>query len=930
MNANVGKFFFDVCRYPAQIILTFESENLELYYHRMTLHEAIEQILFEAKQPLSYSEIADRINDTELYTKSDNSKITANQISARVKKYQGIFSVDVSGVTVQNIDLRPYKDLHGALNKLCINYGLDLETSAILNAVILFSAYNGPRIGFDPDRDFKRNLVDLFREIDHRISEYFQSTSYVMDRLESRLTERISGELYHLLDRFHYNDFIKPSETDFSEFFNIIVNEYTVKDRFRGGAHSTPKIISHLMVSLGGCRDHPIVFDPFAGKSGLIHEFSKLCRPREIIASDINETAGYIGTLNILSAGPSQIRYRIGDSFECWPHQLNADVVISAPPVNLKTNDYHYENWQSIHSDDCAINAIQLALYHVHSHGKLILLIPESFLISRKNDARAMREYLTERNYLRGAILLPKDSLRPLTAINMAVIVIDKSLPEDDEIFLADLSNYSSNDLAIIDEISRSFLKHRDLRGLASWQRRSQIDTYNYEINIRKHLLVEPGGADYIYLGEVVEEVTTGTYVETDNLNPSNGLPYIEVKDLNDTNGIYKLVKENLKTFVSDSELIKGKRKLTTENSILISKIGNKLKPTLVDTQVDGLYSSNIICLKPNENIVPAYLITQLQSDYVKAQVEAIRRYSGIPSFSLYELKNIRIKIIPIEEQHQLVSDIYSQQVLTLEKDTLRSSDDILYNVISRIKHEMNQPISSLGIDLQVLLSYLQKKSADRAPVSMLDLTVSPLEGQMELDTNVTKLSNVLDRMTKCVADTQQTLKKAEETLNIRTDALKLQMVDIKDLLEQDIIPLYGNANCVIILKGGSHPIKADKYQLKLLFKNLFDNALKHGFVESKPRNENIISVQIAKAKGEDMIEILVMNNGRKFPEGFKTSIFETKGITSSRDNGSGFGGYHIRRIIENHKGQFQIVPSDQLLYTNFKVQFKIYLPLSN
>ena len=58
-------------------------------------------------------------------------------------------------------------------------------------------------------------------------------------------------------------------------------------------------------------------------------------------------------------------------------------------------------------------------------------------------------------------------------------------------------------------------------------------------------------------------------------------------------------------------------------------------------------------------------------------------------------------------------------------------------------------------------------------------------------------------------------------------------------------------------------------------------------------------------------------------------TLFETKGVTTDRNNGSGFGGYHIKKIIENHKGEFQIANDEEVQLAEFKVRFKICLPLS-
>lgn len=60
----------------------------------MTLHEAIYDVIRECGTPLSFTEIAKRINSDKLYCRKDGQPVPASQISARVKNYPDMFSVN--------------------------------------------------------------------------------------------------------------------------------------------------------------------------------------------------------------------------------------------------------------------------------------------------------------------------------------------------------------------------------------------------------------------------------------------------------------------------------------------------------------------------------------------------------------------------------------------------------------------------------------------------------------------------------------------------------------------------------------------------------------------------------------------------------------------------------------------------------------------
>lgn len=60
----------------------------------MTLHEAIEEVIRNSDQPLTFAQVANLINDRELYIRKDGMPVPTSQISARVKNYPHLFVVN--------------------------------------------------------------------------------------------------------------------------------------------------------------------------------------------------------------------------------------------------------------------------------------------------------------------------------------------------------------------------------------------------------------------------------------------------------------------------------------------------------------------------------------------------------------------------------------------------------------------------------------------------------------------------------------------------------------------------------------------------------------------------------------------------------------------------------------------------------------------
>jgi hypothetical protein len=68
----------------------------------MTLHEAIEQVLFTSEKSMTAVEIATALNQNKLYSKVDGSIIKSSQIGARVKNYPHLFTKTASLISLKS------------------------------------------------------------------------------------------------------------------------------------------------------------------------------------------------------------------------------------------------------------------------------------------------------------------------------------------------------------------------------------------------------------------------------------------------------------------------------------------------------------------------------------------------------------------------------------------------------------------------------------------------------------------------------------------------------------------------------------------------------------------------------------------------------------------------------------------------------------
>lgn len=81
-----------------------EIEKPVIPKNTMKLHEAIQEVIRQSGQALTFSEIARQINAQKLYVRKDGCPVPASQISARVKNYQQLFNV--LNTSPQTVDLK--------------------------------------------------------------------------------------------------------------------------------------------------------------------------------------------------------------------------------------------------------------------------------------------------------------------------------------------------------------------------------------------------------------------------------------------------------------------------------------------------------------------------------------------------------------------------------------------------------------------------------------------------------------------------------------------------------------------------------------------------------------------------------------------------------------------------------------------------------
>jgi PAS domain S-box-containing protein len=249
----------------------------------------------------------------------------------------------------------------------------------------------------------------------------------------------------------------------------------------------------------------------------------------------------------------------------------------------------------------------------------------------------------------------------------------------------------------------------------------------------------------------------------------------------------------------------------------------------------------------------------------------AMKSAAKEPNSNLLELGNEIGKRLSLAITNSLLYTISQQAIETRN------------HFLSIASHELNTPITTLKLHLQMISKTLKKDTnTDYSKFS------KSLEGSIHQVDRLIKLVQVL-----------------LDVSHIQSDKFKLSFEDINvsDIVHEIVDrqrEILANYNCTLDLKVSPnlHAVW-DKTRIEQVFINLITNAIKYA--------PGHIEVHVEK-EGEN-IKISVRDFGKGIPKDKLNSIFDRFERVSNNDNigGLGLGLFIVKQIIEGHKGTIDI-----------------------
>ncbi|MDA9208278.1 HAMP domain-containing histidine kinase [Octadecabacter sp.] len=205
---------------------------------------------------------------------------------------------------------------------------------------------------------------------------------------------------------------------------------------------------------------------------------------------------------------------------------------------------------------------------------------------------------------------------------------------------------------------------------------------------------------------------------------------------------------------------------------------------------------------------------------------------------------------------HYGTSDMQSLGQSFLEMGrTLQSRETVLRSYADHVTHELKSPITVVRGAAELLAS-------DGLPAPERDRLIARIEG-------------AADRMT-ALLDAQRSLAKAQEPAARGEVRLSDIAMDAK-VLRDGVVPL-------------------SRETLTIVLEHLVGNAKAHGAQSVKVSFDGTLTVQ---------------DDGPGISEGNRSRVFEPFFTTRRADGGTGMGLAIVRRMLEAHDAQIELVPSD-------------------
>jgi len=943
----------------------------------MTLHKAIQQILEERNDGLTYAEIAQSLNENKLYQKKGSSGsllILESQIKIRIHNYKHLFYVeqgkvfinlkliqqqrifhDIISDVIGNTAQYPLRDRQIAIPLLlfCKRVADAGEDYGTIAKHEIFGEFNSSEFFANSSEnvDIKQVVISYIDELSQANLEIDSIRTAAIAKLKETNTDLII-DIFLTLDKYSFDSKHFPKNLFGLLFNNLITdlaNSITFSER-----HSSPQDINNIIIKLYGNYGNSVL-DPFAGSAGTLVGFQHNYVNHTILGFEKSSEIWLLGKLNLMLNGIYSLSFLNVDSLQVSGlFKQQADLIITDIPFGgrLKKEDYDFETF--VNTNDSTNIYLQYLINALKAEGKAVVIIPQAFLFSNTTSAKELKTLMVEEDWLDAIITLPQGIFKPYSDISSAILCIDLNKKNEKSFFFIDATNvellkndkgqrFIGDDQA--DEIVRLFQDRTvefdsELKINSVSVSGAEIKSQGYDLTSGRHLFSAKHNAQLALFGEEFEDGTIElgevlfAVIHQISLSKQKSLKWVKSKDMKSSLVNFRLTADEIEETRPENH---KNASIVNSNSLLILSNFKTLQPTyFVFEQKKILIPNTISAFKIREDrVLPEYLVSQLYEPYFISQLGTIRKGSTQAYFSIRDFLKLKIKLPDLEKQkllydkakqkflEQKVSEVDQLTQELIRQKAVAISDQI--TIISSIQHELGNKLPALKNTIDDLKNFFIYQSKTNNTLS-LNAKIRPLFPGENIE-EVDSIDDIFKRVDTILNYTISMVDDAGGIINSDPSKFKPQKTVLVDYLKSEIEKfktVHGNpSNIKFIMPADDGPImNVDKKQFSIAINNIIQNAIRHGFTEES-RYYHIVFQIIP----DDYYDILIIkNDGKPFAEGMTIEKYKQPYQYAGNNGHSGLGGYLVYRVVENHKGSLDFVNEIDKTDT-FKVQFEIKIP---
>jgi len=577
-----------------------------------------------------------------------------------------------------------------------------------------------------------------------------------------------------------------------------------------------------------------------------------------------------------------------------------------------KDNSAKY--WEILYSN--------LGIDHLSETGKAILMLPSKVLYRSNKHYKEFRKEIVDSGFVRTIIKLPKGIVGQQSFMEYVLFEIDKKSNSNYVKFIdgSEITSFvfpkkEDEYLSFVKELKNNWTKGLGFYPYVNRIKYTEIEERNYSLAFSNFFNVSYNAEKFKRNEE--EEILSLTEVLKKAKQPSKKIedkaPYIGITQLSDNLTSFQIELDDLPTTRKPRRL-----KELNSSAILIGKIVGSIKPSFIELNNQSVFlASNVLAFEIPDHCSIEYVIQELRSDFVQKQFRKIESGYSIPSIRESGLKNIFLRIPPLDTQKELVAQHFSEIARNKIEEIENLNADKQYiekDVFSSFAHDFGKIIANARASVEVIEGYIIGL-IEREVISMNDSVFFeevPDKGERVKDI-LQQLIRNQDRVQQALQNEVEyfTSDKTERYKNVDLREVIDEWVDrqvqdnyVLNYLPDEGIQKVGEDGNPQYIEGipvfETVYIEANEEDVYSILNNFLSNAKDHGFTDKAKKYEFIIVLVEEQAEKGLNVVLHIGNNGLPFPEDYSCEDFFRLNHKGPNSNGLGmnllhFGGHPVK-----------------------------------